>query len=227
MLVPAGGLSDDGQTWIPPPARKRAFFVPVFALSEIFRGRFLALARRAAPDLALPDLPKSKRWVVFAKPVVHGAHKVLEYLGRYVHRTATTDKAIVHSSEHAVTFTYRNSRDGRRCSMTLPPDEFLRRFLQHIPPKGFHRVRAFGLLHPEHRRTLRRLQLILAPRSASPSVASTAPRPRTKCPHCGASPLLLLRRLSPIECIVAADELATTAFPRGPPSAMPTQARAT
>jgi len=63
-----------------------------------------------------------------------------------------------------VTFRYRDSRDQQRKTMTLSSDEFLRRFLQHVPPKGFHRVRAFGLLHPEHRDTLRRLQLLLAPR---------------------------------------------------------------
>src|SRR5438876_931026 len=91
MLVPAGGLAPDGHTWRSVPRRRKLFLVPVRALAKRFRGRFLHLARRALPGIAFPEIPWGKSWVVFAKPAVQGSEKVLQYLGRYVHRTATTD----------------------------------------------------------------------------------------------------------------------------------------
>jgi hypothetical protein len=219
MLVPGGGLAADGSTWRRAPKRRTGFLVPVRALAKRFRGRFLHLARRALPKVALPDVPWSKRWVVFAKPVVQGPDKVLEYLGRYVHRTAIGDSAIVSCDERTVTFRYRDSRDHRRKLMTLPAHEFLRRFLQHAPPKGFHRVRAFGLLQGTHRVTLKRLQLTLA------SASTTEPQPSCparRCPHCRVGALRLLRRLSAEECVVfaAALEVPAQRFDpgaRGPP----------
>ncbi|MEO7034962.1 MAG: transposase, partial [Polyangiaceae bacterium] len=207
LLVPGGGLAPDGRTWRAVPTRKKAFFVPVKALAKRFRGRFLNLCRRALPGVVFPHIPWEKGWIVFAKPTVQGSERVLEYLGRYVHRTAITDRAIVGATDHHVTFSYRDSCDGRRKTMTLPSDEFFRRFLQHVPPRGFHRVRAFGLLHPQHRDTLRRLQLLLKPKSPLPqSVAAETPssaatKPCLKCPHCGSPSLRLVHRLSPLECM--------------------------
>ena len=151
VLVPGGALAADGRTWLPIKARNKRFLVPVKALAKHFRGRFLHLARRGLPSGQLPHVPWSKPWVVFAKPAVQGADAVLAYLGRYVHRTAIADKAIVASDDGHVAFTYRDSRDQARKRMTLPAHEFLRRFLQHVPAKGLHRVRAYGLLHPAHR----------------------------------------------------------------------------
>ena len=92
-----------------------------------------------------------KRWVVFIKPAEREPQRVLQYLGRYVHRTALSDKAIVHCDDTHVVFTYRDSRDQRHKRMRLPAHEFVRRFLQHVPYRRLHRVRAFGLLHPAHR----------------------------------------------------------------------------
>ncbi len=207
MLVPAGGLAPDGQTWLPVRSRKKRFLVHVHPLAKHFRGRFLHLARRALPGVDFPHIPWKKRWVVFAKPAVQGAEKILDYLGRYVHRTAMSDKAIVDCDDHTVTFRYRHSRDHRHRAMTLPAHEFLRRFLQHVPPKGMHRVRAFGLLHPDHRATLRQLQLLLAPRTAAnphlppPDLPELPQRPRLRCPHCKHGALRLIRRLDPLECI--------------------------
>lgn len=220
MLVPGGGLAGDGRTWLPIPGRRKRFLVPVRALAKRFRGRFLHLARRALPDVPLPEIPWGKRWVVFAKPAVQGPDKVLDYLGRYVFRTALSDKAIVGCDEHSVTFTYRPSDGSPPRTMTLPANEFLRRFLQHVLPKGFHRVRAYGLLHPAHRATLRRLQLQLAtPATPEPLVPQPPARPRLRCPHCGQPALRLVRRLSPEQC---ADherraELATSHAARAPP----------
>jgi hypothetical protein len=223
MLVPAGGLAPDGRTWRPLPRRRRRFLAPVHALAKLFRGRFLALARRALPGVPFPTIPWSKRWVVFAKPVAHGADQVLEYLGRYVHRTAMSDRALLGMDDRTVTFRYRDGRDHRHKVLTLPADEMLRRFLQHVPPRGMHRVRAFGLLHPAQRDTLRRLQLLLAPRRRDdepPAVDPPAPRARTRCAHCGEPGLALLRRIEP-DLAHGDDIAATLPSPRAraPPAA--------
>ena len=208
MLVPDGGLAPDGRTFVQAPRRRKRYLVPVLALSEGFRGRFYRLARRALPGVRLPDLPDELRWVTFCKPAVQGADKVLDYLGRYVHRTALSGKAIVAHDDETVTFAYRRSGQSARRTMTLPAGEFLRRFLQHVPPKGFHRVRAFGLLHPSRRSELHRLQLLLgAPASSkdapSSAVAEAPPanRPsRMRCQGCGEAALRRVRRLSAEQC---------------------------
>jgi hypothetical protein len=223
MLVPAGGLAPDGRTWRPLPRRKRRFLAPVHALAKLFRGRFLALARRALPGVSFPTIPWRKRWVVFAKPVAHGADQVLEYLGRYVHRTAMSDRALLGMDDRTVTFRYRDGRDHRHKVLTVPADEMLRRFLQHVPPRGMHRVLAFGLLHPAQRDTLRRLQLLLAPRRRDdepPAVDPPAPRARTRCAHCGEPGLALLRRIEP-DLAHGDDIAATLPSPRAraPPAA--------
>lgn len=209
LLVPGGGLAPDGRTWV--PARRlrngNLFLVPVKAVAKRFRGRFLHLARRALPGVVFPDIPWGKKWVAFAKPTVQGAEAVLAYLGRYVHKTAITDRALVGLQEDTVSFRYRDSRDQRKRTMTLPAQEFLRRFLQHVLPKGLHRVRAFGLLHPAHRAVLRRLQLLLASRGATGTdgqehtpPAADPVTPGSCCPRCGATSLRRGRRLSSVEC---------------------------
>jgi hypothetical protein len=200
MLVPGGALAPDGRTWLPVRRRRKRYLVPIKALSKHFRGRFLHLARRALPGVAFPHVPWGKNWVVFAKPVVQGADKVLDYLGRYIHRTAIGDKALVACDDHSVTFRYRNSRSHQRRVMTLPAHEFLRRFLQHVPPQGMHRVRAFGLLHPRDRPTLRQLQLLLAPQEAPEPTDVEQKRPRLRCTHCINAPLRLIRRLTADQC---------------------------
>ena len=216
LLVPGGALSTDGRTWLRP---RHNFLVPVRALAKHLRGRFLCLARRALPGVVFPQIPWGKRWVVFAKPAAQ-PQAVLEYLGRYVHRTALSDKAILGCDDRTVTFGYRDSQDQQRRSMTLPAHEFLRRFLQHVPPRGLHRVRAFGLLHSSQRTTLRRLQLLLDHRALA--IGTTAhPRRGRQCPYCCSPAVRLLRRLSASECAAAACLVATAndATPRAPPGA--------
>lgn len=231
LLVPGGGLADDGVTWRTPPRRKAAFLVPVKPLAKLFRALFLRRARRALqiahPGTTLPDIPWSKSWVVFAKPAVQGAERVLEYLGRYVHRTALAESALVASDERRVTFRYRDSRDQRQKTMSLSGQEFLRRFLQHVPPKGFHRVRAFGLLHPHQRTQLKRLQLLLANKTSTRlAERSAAPQKRTlRCRRCGEPSLRLLRRLSYAECLARTAETSPgpalrSATARAPPAGL-------
>ena len=220
MLVPGGGLAADGETWVSAPRRKKRYLVPAAALSEKFRGRFMALARKALPKGELPSVPEDKRWVTFAKPVVQGADKVLQYLGRYVHKTAIGNHAVVACDERTVCFRYTDSRNHQRKLMTLPTHEFLRRFLQHVPPKGFHRVRCFGLLHSRHRIALRRIQLMLAEVSPPPAAKPTEQPPRARCPACGAQALIPGRRLTPAQCatLEALAPAPTLAKARAPPA---------
>jgi len=219
MLVPGGAMAPDGRTWLPAPPRRKRYLVPVRALAKRFRGRFLHLARRALPGVSFPDIPWGKRWIVFAKPVVQKAEKVLEYLGRYVHRTALSDHAIVHCDDKTVTFRYRDSRDQARKTMTLPADEFLRRFLQHVLPKGFHRVRAFGLLHSTHRDTLRQLQLVLARPATVDEPFERTPLPRLRCSECGHTSLRVVSRVSAAEILALLNESHPPRIPtaRAPP----------
>lgn len=235
MLVPGGGLDPDDRTWVlPPKQRKRVravcpskhkpFLVPVDALSDVFRACFARLAREAVPGIALPEAVFHKRWITFAKPVVQGPEKVLEYLGRYVYRTALSDSALLDMDDTHVTFRYRRSDDGTRRQMRLPAHEFLRRFLQHVLPRGFHRVRTFGLLHSAQRTTLRRLQLLLAPRPPAPHTVTTAvsaavtPGASTarRCRDCQ-GPLVVVRLLTRAEC----NAWLTATSPRGPPKDAP------
>jgi hypothetical protein len=220
MLIPGGALAPDSCTWRAAPQRRKSFLVPVAALAKGFRGRFLARARRALPDdVELPFVANDKHWVVFAKPAVQGAEHVLRYLGRYVHRTAISDRALLNDDHERVTFAYRDSRDHQPKRMSLPPHEFLRRFLQHVLPKGLHRVRAFGLLHPAHRLTLRRLQLALAKRE--PPERPRHPRPRLRCPHCHTGKLVLRRRLRPSECLALLNASISTPARSNPARAPP------
>lgn len=211
MLVPGGGLAADGRTWRATRKRRKGFLVSVRQLSLVFRAIFMRRARSALPTVVFPDSLLAKRWVVFAKAVVQGTEKVLAYLGRYVHRTAIGDRAIVGVSGDAVTFSYRPSGATTPRLMSLPADEFLRRFLQHVSPRGFHRVRAYGLLHPTQRSRLRGLQLLLArttppparlPDSASPpEVTRASLTAARRCPSCHQATLVILRSLTSYECL--------------------------
>jgi hypothetical protein len=222
LLVPAGGLAADGRTWRTPPRRRQPFLVPVRALADKFRARFLHLARRAVPQRALPIIAQDKRWIVFAKPVARPS-VVLDYLARYVHRTALSDKAINAGDDRSVSFTYRDSGDGRSRALSLPAHEFLRRFLQHVPLRGMHRVRSFGLLHPGERNTLRRLQLLLAATQAQAPTGddvSGASHQPPRCPHCQERALLCVRRLSAQQCVTFAAPSPSSVdnSARGPPA---------
>ena len=157
-LVPGGGLAKDG-TWY--PARKK-YLVPVVALSSIFRARFMALARKKLPDEQFPESIWQTPWVVYCKPARQGSDKLLDYLGRYIHRVAITNRRIKAIRNGQITFEFKDANSGRWKTMTLPAEEFLRRFLQHVLPKGFHKVRYYGLLSPRKRLQFKRLQLLLA-----------------------------------------------------------------
>ena len=166
-IVPGGGFDPEGQRWIP---CRPGFFLPVRVLSRLFRRLFLealeraydndelelhgSLADRRAPERFrqwLDSLRKTE-WVVYAKPPFGGPEKVLDYLGRYTHRVAISNHRILDVADGKVTFSWRDHRRGsRKRPMTLDADEFISRFLLHVLPTGFVRIRHFGFLANRHR----------------------------------------------------------------------------
>jgi Putative transposase/Transposase zinc-binding domain len=203
-LVPAGGISADRTQW--QPARP-TYLVPVQALAKLFRGLFRALVRQERPDLTIPESVWIKGWVVYCKPTMQGAEPVLQYLGRYIHRMALTNSRILSIEDGHVCFRYQDAQDQRWQTMTLPALEFIRRFLQHVLPQGFHKVRYYGLWSPVHRPLLHQLQLCLASHEPSAPLASPdrerqplacayAPLQAGQlCPHCGQGSLVVIRLL--------------------------------
>lgn len=159
MLVPSGGLDKDG-VWR--PAKNRKYLVCERALSKIFRARFMAKAKKAFPKERFPRELWHTDWVVKIKPPIRNPNKVLDYLGRYVHRIAIANSRILSLEDGMVTFRYQESDSRRWKTMRLAAMEFLRRFLQHVLPDGFHKVRYFGLWSPANRKNLKKVQVHLA-----------------------------------------------------------------
>ena len=205
-LVPGGGITPDQSSWI---YSRKTFLVPVKALSPIFRAKFLEMAQDALPCLQIPREVWEKDWVVYSKPTVQGTDNVMEYLGRYVHRIFITNHRILQVENGEATFRYRKTtkrkKKWRHCqgTMTLPVMEFMRRFLQHVLPAGFHKVRYYGLLHPANRPLLRRAQLILGPAAISKeenrTEAGHEKEPCTgKCRFCKKGRMVVIARLLPV-----------------------------
>jgi hypothetical protein len=197
-LVPGGGLAHDGCSWL--PARKR-FLVPVRALSEIFRAKFMELARRALPEHTFPESVWHTPWVVYSKPCVQGTEKVLAYLARYLHRIAITNNRILSLENGEVTFRYKDSRENRWKTMTLSAGEFMRRFLQHVLPQGFHKVRSYGLLAPANRERLQQIRNSLVDQPAEPKNTDhhtshpkvvPAEQESSRCPQCLTGTLVVI-----------------------------------
>ena len=159
FLVPGGVISKDGSRWI--PIKRKKYMVPISMLSNIFRARFIKLARKALPNTTFPQSIWKKQWIVYPKPFEKGGQKVLEYLARYVHRIAITNNRIIADKNGRITFKYQNSNTGKWKTMTLPAFEFMRRFLQHVLPKGFHKVRYYGFLTPKYKQAFYSLKLRL------------------------------------------------------------------
>ena len=205
MIVPGGGISLDGERWV---SSRPAFLLPVRVLAKLFRRRFLAglqqlhaagrlrffgdqlaLIERRAFLRHLAPLRK-KRWVVYAKPPFSGPEAVLAYLSRYTHRVAISNHRLTAFDETGVSFRYKDyRRDGadRQRTMTLSTDEFIRRFLLHVLPKGFHRIRHYGLLAAAGRKVnvARARELLAAPAPAEIKETEPPPDLRPPCPCCG------------------------------------------
>jgi hypothetical protein len=149
-LVPAGALSPDHSRWI--SARKN-FLFPVTALSQVFRGKFLALLQQACAKGKIPPAnveikaSRQKSWVVYTKKPFGSPQTVLDYLGRYTHRVALSNDRILQVENEEVTLSYRDRKDGdRKKTLPIEAQEFIRRFLLHVLPDGFMRIRHFGFL---------------------------------------------------------------------------------
>jgi hypothetical protein len=218
-IVLGGGLSPDGQRWV---TCKPGFFLSVRVLSRLFRRRFLEELRAAygAEQLQFfgeyAELADAKafaqwlapmgqcEWVVYAKRPFAGPAAVLAYLSRYTHRVAISNSRLVSMDEHGVTFRWKDYRDKgktRHKTMTLEPEEFMRRFLLHVLPSGFHRIRHYGLLANNARKenlTLARQLLQVAPAAKSEVDPAEAPndpvRPSFVCAHCGA-PMVIVETI--------------------------------
>ena len=188
-LVPGGGISLDGQRWI---ACRPGFFLPVRVLSRLFRGLFLHYLDKAftagrlsffSTLLPLKERPafsqhlarvRKTEWVVYAKPPFAGPHQVLSYVGRYTHRIAISNSRLLAIDDGKVHFRWKDyRRDNRHATMTLTADEFIRRFLIHVLPSGFQRIRYYGFLCNRRRQDkLARCRQLLGMANVVPPAAS-------------------------------------------------------
>jgi Putative transposase/Transposase zinc-binding domain len=206
-VVPAGGLTLDGSGWV---AASPRFFLPVRVLSRVFRGKFTAALKQlllqnklqfhsSLQQLARPELFRqflrqlfTNEWVVYAKPPFGGAEHVLNYLARYTHRVAISNHRLVAFTEDRVSFRWKDyAAGGKQKVMTVSTDEFLRRFLIHVLPKGLVRIRHFGLF-ANRRRTaslLRCREVLGAPSSPQ----QPQPTIHTRCPLCSGDMLIVER----------------------------------
>jgi putative transposase/transposase-like zinc-binding protein len=206
-LVTGGGIADDGASWH--PARK-SFLVPMRALAKLVRGKLRAAFAKRRPDLSIPTAAWSKPWVTQCTPWAEGEQGVLDYLARYVFRVAITNARIVGLDERTVTIRHKERRSNHWRTCRMSGEEFMRRFLQHVLPKGLHKVRYFGLWHPSRREQATRVRQFLLldhPPAIEPAKSledvdrAPADHPRPEgprvCPCCGTGHLLQIRRLAP------------------------------
>jgi hypothetical protein len=206
-LVPGGGLN--GNNWLP---SRPDFFLPVKALSKLFRASFQRILQKSPLFSQIPNKVWSKDWVVHCLPVGNG-QSALKYLAPYIYRVAISNRRlveIVHKGSmetSQVTFQYRTSDTGQLKLCTLSVEHFIQRFLQHILPKGFVKIRYFGFFASNQRSALSIVRTLLTKDSAPPSVplqadskldpSSAAPiSPNMLCPTCG-KPMQFLRSLAP------------------------------
>jgi predicted Zn-ribbon and HTH transcriptional regulator len=214
-VIPSGGLSFDHTRWVQSRSR---FFLSIHVLRRLFRGKFVAALKSTfqhgqlhlSGDLAPLAQPQAfaswlrplfrKDWVVYSKPPFGGPQYVLQYLGRYTHRVAISNHRLVAFADGQVTFRWRDSAHGNKQKlMTLSLDEFLRRFLLHLLPKGFVRIRSFGFLANRQRakllpRCFAALGSVPSP-SQPPTSGNEPSRDLRLCPYCGA-PMPIIERLT-------------------------------
>ena len=217
MITPGGGISADGERWV---RCRRGFLLPVLVLSSLFRrlmlekvaaahkagklkffGEHARLADEGAFKAYLAPL-KTIDWFVYSKRPLSGPKAVLAYLARYTHRVALSNRRLIAADEKSVTFTFKDYRiegPGRYKTMTLATAEFIRRFLAHVLPKGFHRIRHYGLFASTVRaQNLVTMRTLIAFSSLLPQV-DEAPKSQTpgeeaeRCPKCGGRMHIILR----------------------------------
>jgi len=211
-LIPAGALSFDHSCFI---AARRSFLFPVKALSRVFRGKFLDLLKQVcdrgkieALNQGLKELRK-KQWVVYAKKPFGSPQTVLDYLGRYTHRVALSNDRILSIHNGQITLSYRDRKDGdRKKTITLDAQEFIRRFLLHVLPEGFMRIRHFGFLANRSKKQAlaqcRKLLKLdpashLSPKqSAKDLLLEITGIDLSRCPYCQKGTMILVGDLPPL-----------------------------
>jgi hypothetical protein len=208
-ILPSGGLSFDHQRWVHP----RYAFLPAKVLSKVFRGKFTdglkSAFRRDAlqfpgtlqaigTDQAFRAFLRTlfrKNWVVYAKPPFRGPEHLLQYLARYTHRVAISNHRLVNVADGQVTFRWKDyAHGGKQRKMTLSANEFLRRFLLHVLPKGFIRIRIFGFLAPRRRGALLPPCRRLLGDHPRPRLQAPPPAALWRCPRCG-GPMKVIEKL--------------------------------
>ncbi len=228
-VIPSGGLSLDHTHWV--PSRNR-FFLPREVLRRVFRGKFVDALQQAFRDgqlcfqggLTLLAQPKTfaawlrplfrKDWIVYLKPPFGGPEYVLQYLGRYTHRVAISNHRLVSFADGKVTFRWRDSaHHNEQKLLTLSLDEFLRRFLLHLLPKSFVRIRNFGFLANRRRATTLPLCFQLLGSAPEPQaeqeVSTASPRDLWLCPKCG-GPMVVIERFTAAEIQLRSPPLPVT-----------------
>ena len=221
-IVPGGGLSLDGKRWV---ASRDNFFLPVRPLSRLFRGKFLSYLQQTFQQgklcfhgqlqpLARPanwkrwrKTLRSKDWVVYAKPPYGGPQQVLKYLARYTHRVAISNQRLLSLENDQVTFRWKDyAQENRQRTMALDALEFIRRFLLHVLPKGFVRIRYYGFLaNGQRKNRLARLRALLGQKpNPQPPSSTPAGEPsdsyderREPCPQCRQGWLIVLEKIPP------------------------------
>src|SRR5438309_11784698 len=211
-LIPAGALSFDHGRWI---AARKNFLFPVTALSLVFRGKFLDLLKQAFDQGKIPPANekikelRKKNWVVYAKKPFGSPQTVLDYLGRYTHRVALSNDRIVKVENAEVTLSYRDRKDKDRLkTMTLDAEEFIRRFLLHVLPDGFMRIRHFGFLaNRTKKHALAQCRKLLGLNPALPQSAEKSARELlleltgidlSRCPSCKQGTMIIVAELPKI-----------------------------
>ena len=207
-LAPGGGLSADGQTWLP---AQNCFFLPVRALSKLFRATFRSALQKTDLYNQVPQKVWSKDWVVHCKPVGDG-QAALKYLAPYIHRVAISNRRLVRFTDNGsmetsqVTFQYRVSDTSQIKFCTLSVESFMQRFLQHVLPCGFVKVRYYGFFGASVRPRLASLQQRLRTSARAEQSDETVQEtvaaeihPKILCPKCG-QPMLFQREIQPSTC---------------------------
>ena len=193
-IVTGGGLTDDGR-W---RSAHKDFLVPVKALSPIFRAKFRDALKQSELFTQVPAQVWQKDWVVHSEPVGSGT-QAFQYLAPYIFRVAISNNRLRSLQQGAVTFSYKESATEQLKRCTLTAEEFIRRFLQHVLPPRFIKVRYYGLLSPAHRQLLQKARHLLSASTSklkNQALKTSHSLPPITCPHCG-GPLTLLSPLAP------------------------------
>jgi hypothetical protein len=206
-LVTAGGISNDGHTWSP---ARPGFLIPSRPLSRLIRGKVMTAIKKKRPDIILPENAWRQEWVVKCLPWEAGEKGILNYLARYAYRIAITNRRILAIDQDTVTFSYKDRKKRRWRKCQVSGEEFMRRFLQHVLPGGFHKIRYFGLWHHTKRNIAKQIRVSLELEQTLPDKMPTEEQkpdqdhqaqgsskiyPDAVCPACKCGQLIILKKL--------------------------------